>query len=98
MIGTQDLFEMMMRVAISLPQYIPVIGGMEIASAELGGGTVKMWGSVTVLGIIHLGFVYYWDNGEVKFTTSRWQMPDRSTGGFREPYRYSITRRQMKRR
>ena len=70
-IGTQDLFEMMMRVAISLPQYIPVIGGMEIASAELGGGTVKMWGSVTVLGIIHLGFVYYWDNGEVKFTTSR---------------------------
>ena len=70
-IGTQDVFEMMMRVAISLPEYLPVVGGMEIASAELGGGTVKMWGSVTVLSLIHLGFVYYWDSGEVKFTTSR---------------------------
>lgn len=68
-IGTKDLFEMMMHVAISLPSFIPVVGGMEVASAELGGGTEKMWGSVTLLQIIRLGFTYYWDSGDVSFTT-----------------------------
>lgn len=70
-IGTEDLFEMMMRVAISLPSYIPVVGGMEVASAELGGGTEKMWGSVTLLEIIRLGFTYYWDSGKVSFKVGK---------------------------
>ncbi len=70
-IATEDLFEMMLQVAISLPSYIPVVGGMEIASAELGGGTEKMWGSVSLLQLIRLGFTYYWDSGEVTFTTSK---------------------------
>lgn len=68
-IGTEKLFEMMMHVAISLPSFIPVVGGMEVASAELGGGTEKMWGSVTLLQLIRLGFTYYWDSGDVSFTT-----------------------------
>ena len=70
-IGREELFEMMLRVAISVPSFIPVVGGMEIASAELGGGTKKMWGSVTLLEIIRLGFTYYWDSGKVSFKTGK---------------------------
>lgn len=69
LVANEELFEMMMRVALSLPQDIPIIGGMEIAAAELGGGTEKMWGNVSVMSLIEVGFIYWWDSGDVKFTT-----------------------------
>ncbi|MEA4961163.1 S-layer homology domain-containing protein [Lutispora sp.] len=64
---TKAFFEMVLRVALRVPKIIPVVGGMEIASAELGGGTEKVWGNITLLEIIKLGFVYYW-GGDVEFT------------------------------
>lgn len=63
---TKAFFEFVLRVAIVLPKIIPVVGGMEIASAELGGGTEKVWGNITLLEIIKVGFVYYW-GGDVEF-------------------------------
>lgn len=64
-----ELFEMLLRVALVIPEDIPVAGGMEVAAAELGGGTEKMWGSVEVLNLIQVGFTYWWDSGNVKFTS-----------------------------
>ena len=64
-----ELFEMMMRVALIIPEDIPVAGGMEIAAAELGGGTEKMWGSVEVMNLVEVGFTYWWDSGNIKFTS-----------------------------
>lgn len=69
LIASQELFEMMLRVALILPSLIPIVGGMEIAAAELGGGTEKMWGSVEVLSLIKVGFIYWWDSGNVEFTS-----------------------------
>jgi hypothetical protein len=64
--ANEKMFEFFMRVALSLPGEWPIIGGMEIASAELGGGTEKMWGGIKVLGI-GVGFTYWWDSGDFQF-------------------------------
>lgn len=39
-----DFVEFVLSVALGLPKYIPIVGGMELASAELGGGSEKVWG------------------------------------------------------
>ncbi|MDR3121032.1 MAG: hypothetical protein LBU58_06840, partial [Clostridiales bacterium] len=70
LVANEKLFEMMIRVALSLPADIPLVGGMEVASAELGGGTEKLWGSVALLGFVKVGFVYWWDSGDLKITSS----------------------------
>ncbi len=64
---TADFVQFVLNVAISLPKYIPIVGGMELASAELGGGSEKVWGSVEMLGLIKVGFTYYW-GGSIEFT------------------------------
>jgi hypothetical protein len=64
--STTEFFEMMMRIALTLPDSIPVVGGMEIAAAELGGSTEKMWGNISVLGV-GIGIVYWWDSGDLDF-------------------------------
>lgn len=61
-------FEFMMRVALSLPGYIPVVGGMEIAALELGGGTEKVWGAIELLQLIRVGFTYWW-TGDFEFSS-----------------------------
>lgn len=71
LVANEELLELMLRVAIGIPNVVPIVGGMTIASAELGGGTEKMWGSVEILELIRLGFVYYWDSGGVEFTSGR---------------------------
>jgi hypothetical protein len=65
--GTKAFFEFVLRVSLTLPKVIPVVGGMQIASAELGGGTEKVWGNIILLEIVKVGFVYYW-GGDVEFT------------------------------
>lgn len=65
--GQKDFIEFMLSVAIELPKYIPLVGGMQLASAELGGGTEKVWGSVELLSLIKVGFTYYWGAG-IEFT------------------------------
>lgn len=64
---TDDFVQFVLNVAIGLPKYIPIVGGMELASAELGGGSQKVWGSVTVLSLIRVGFTYYW-GGSIEFS------------------------------
>ncbi|MCQ1530283.1 S-layer homology domain-containing protein [Lutispora saccharofermentans] len=64
---TKAFFEFVLRVSLTLPKIIPVVGGMQIASAELGGGTEKVWGTIILLEIVKVGFVYYW-GGDVEFT------------------------------
>ena len=64
---TADFVQFVLNVSLGLPGYIPIIGGMELASAELGGGSEKVWGSVEVLSLIRVGFTYYW-GGSVEFT------------------------------
>ncbi|NMA94047.1 MAG: hypothetical protein GX975_05240, partial [Clostridiales bacterium] len=59
--------EFILNVAITLPKSIPFIGDLPLAEAELGGGSEKVWGSVTLLKKIKIGFVYYW-GGDVEFT------------------------------
>ena len=61
-----NAFEMYMGVGVSLPQAIPIVGGMDIAYAEIGGGMEKMWGLLRVL-FIELGITYYWSSGDVNF-------------------------------
>lgn len=65
-------FEFMMRIALSLPSDIPIVGGMEIAALELGGGTEKMWGSIELLGLLQIGFTYWW-SGEFEFSSGEIQ-------------------------
>ncbi|GEM_PF-662211 len=65
-------FEFMMRIALSLPSDIPIVGGMEIAALELGGGTEKMWGSIELLDLIQIGFTYWW-SGEFEFSSGKLQ-------------------------
>lgn len=62
-----DFVEFVLRVSIGLPKWIPIVGGMELASAELGGGSEKVWGSIELLQLIKIGFIYYW-GGKVEFT------------------------------
>lgn len=64
---TADFVQFVLNVAIGLPKFIPIVGGMELASAELGGGSEKVWGSVEVLSLIKVGFTYYW-GGDIEFT------------------------------
>ena len=64
---TKAFFEFVLDVAITLPKFIPVVGGMQLASAQLGGGTEKVWGSITLLNTIKVGFIYYW-GGDLEFT------------------------------
>lgn len=64
---TADFVQFVLNVSIGLPKYIPIVGGMELASAELGGGSQKVWGAVTVLSLIKVGFTYYWGKG-IEFT------------------------------
>ena len=64
---TADFVQFVLNVAIGLPDYIPIVGGMELASAELGGGSQKVWGSMEVLSLIKVGFTYYW-GGSIEFT------------------------------
>ena len=64
---TADFIQFVLNVSIGLPKYIPIVGGMELASAELGGGSQKVWGAVEVLSLIKVGFTYYW-GGDIEFT------------------------------
>lgn len=64
---TKAFFEFVLRVSLTLPKVIPIVGGMQLASAELGGGTEKIWGNITLLELIKVGFIYYW-GGDVEFT------------------------------
>jgi len=52
-------FEFFIRAALQVPESIPVVGGIQIAGANMGVNLDKIWGQVDVLNI-GLGVTYYW--------------------------------------
>ncbi len=52
-------FEAFATVMVRIPDYVGLVGGIEVAGATVGLNTDKVWGSVRVIGI-GLGIVYYW--------------------------------------
>lgn len=52
-------FEFFIKASVGIPDDIPLVGGIELASVGLGVNLEKIWGQVNVL-FIDLGIVYYW--------------------------------------
>ncbi len=65
---TDDFVEGWARVALQIPNYIPIVGGFNIAGAEVGIGTIKVWGKVFFLGL-QIGVIYYWETNDVEVVT-----------------------------
>ncbi len=54
-----DSWEFFIKAGLIVPEFIPLVGGMEVASASLGANKEKIWGAVKLLGL-RLGVTYYW--------------------------------------
>lgn len=67
-------FEGYIGARLQIPDGVPVVGGMPLASVFLGLNNDKIWGSVGVL-FISLGITYYWGGG-VEFGTSQEELPE----------------------
>ena len=52
-------FEAFAKVMVRIPDYVGLIGGINIADASVGISTEKVWGALKVIGV-RLGVVYYW--------------------------------------
>lgn len=52
-------FEFFLRAALQIPGSIPIIGGINIADANLGANEDKIWGQVVALGA-SVGVTYFW--------------------------------------
>ena len=59
-------FEMFARAKVAVPGSVPIVGGMTVASVDLGINSEKVWGALEVL-FIKLGVTYYWGEGSVDF-------------------------------
>lgn len=59
-------FEMFARAKVAVPGSVPIVGGMTLASVDLGINSEKIWGALEVL-FIKLGITYYWGEGSVDF-------------------------------
>lgn len=60
--------------AISIPDQIPLVGGKEISSAELGVNAEKIWGAIHIL-MLDAGVTYYW-GGDVDFAFGKYDAPE----------------------
>ncbi|MFD2332460.1 S-layer homology domain-containing protein [Cohnella sp. GCM10020058] len=67
-------FEGYIGSRLQIPNSVPVVGGMPLASVFFGVNNDKIWGSVGIL-LITLGVTYYWGGG-VEFGTSSEELPD----------------------
>ena len=59
---------------VSIPKKIPIFGGIEIGSADLGVNAEKIWGALHVLKI-DAGVTYYW-GGDVDFAFGKYDAPE----------------------
>ena len=59
---------------VSIPTKIPIFGGIEIGSADLGVNAEKIWGALHVLKI-DAGVTYYW-GGDVDFAFGKYDAPE----------------------
>ena len=60
--------------SVSIPDKIPIFGGKEIGSADLGINAQKIWGAIHVLKI-DAGVTYYW-GGDVDFAFGKYDAPE----------------------
>ena len=60
-------FEFFLRAMVSVPECVPIVGGMTVGGVDLGANNSKIWGALTVIGI-KLGVTYHW-GGDVDFGT-----------------------------
>jgi hypothetical protein len=60
-------FEGYVGAKIKVPNKVPIVGGMNLASVNVGANNDKLWGSVGIL-FVSLGITYYWGGG-VEFGT-----------------------------
>ncbi|TMV49102.1 S-layer homology domain-containing protein [Paenibacillus mesophilus] len=67
-------FEGYIGARLQIPESVPVVGGMPLASVFLGLNNDKLWGSVGIL-FISLGITYYWGGG-IEFGTSQDNIPE----------------------
>lgn len=58
-VENDGFFEFFIRAALQIPGSIPIIGGIQIAEANLGANEDKIWGQVVALGT-SVGVTYFW--------------------------------------
>ncbi len=63
------------RVTVKIPDYVPVVGDIEIGNIGLGMDVDKAWGSMNVLDV-DLGLTYDWYAGSVEFSTGKYNVPE----------------------
>lgn len=66
--------------SVSIPDKIPIFGGKEIGSADLGINAQKIWGAIHVLKI-DAGVTYYW-GGDVDFAFGKYDAPEATIDPF----------------
>ncbi|MBR3686491.1 MAG: hypothetical protein IKL66_03280 [Clostridia bacterium] len=70
-----DIFwEAFATAGLTIPEYVPIIGGYEIGRASLGVNCSKIWGAMSVIGI-DFGVTYYW-GGDVDFALGKYDAPE----------------------
>ncbi|WP_165452502.1 S-layer homology domain-containing protein [Paenibacillus thalictri] len=67
-------FEGYIGAKVQIPDAVPVVGGIPLASVFFGLNNDKIWGSVGIL-FISVGITYYWGGG-VEFGTSGEELPE----------------------
>jgi len=67
-------FEGYIGAKIQIPESVPIVGGIPLASVFFGLNNEKVWGSVGVL-LITLGVTYYWGGG-IEFGTDGKELPE----------------------
>ena len=73
--GEDDWFwQAYATASVEIPQKYPIIGGIEVASAEFGVDTQKIFGAIHVIKL-DAGVVYYW-GGDVDFAFGKYDVPE----------------------
>ena len=60
-------FELFLRAALQIPEVIPIVGGIQVAEANLGANMDKIWGQVEVIDI-PVNITYYW-GGDIDWSS-----------------------------
>lgn len=66
-VENDGFFEFFIRAAIQIPGSVPIIGGIQLADANLGANAEKIWGQLEALGL-KFGVTYFW-GGDIDWTS-----------------------------
>ena len=56
-------FEAFLRAAVRIPDYVGLVGGVEVGGANLGFNSDRVWGAIQAIGIT-VGLMYYWGEAD----------------------------------